>query len=67
MTEEIKKVYYTSKEVAEALGFTVTYVHKLADKMGIRYRGNKRKRKFTDYDLMKLKNRQLCANTKTFN
>ena len=59
MTDEIKKVYHNTREVAEALGCSVTYVHQLADKMGIRYRGNKRKRKFTDYDLMKLKNRQL--------
>jgi DNA-binding transcriptional MerR regulator len=57
--DEIKKVYYTSKEVAEALGVSVTYVHKLADNIGLRYRGNQRNRKFTDYDLMKLKNKQL--------
>ena len=64
MTDEIKKVYYTSKEVAEALGWSITKVNTVANDIGIRYKGNRKKRKFTDYDLMKLKNKQLCG-TKT--
>ncbi len=57
--DEIKKVYYTSKEVAEALGWSITKVNTVANDLGIRYKGTPGRRKFTDYDLMKLKNKQL--------
>ena len=60
MTDDIKKVYYTSKEVSEALGWSIAKVNAVANDIGIRYRGNRKKRKFTEYELMKLKNRQLC-------
>ena len=60
-SDEIKKVYYTSKEVAEALGWSITKVNTVANEIGIRYRGNRKKRKFTDYDLNRLNNeKKLC-------
>lgn len=56
---EIKKLYYTTKEVGEALGVSNFKVFELAKKAKIPYKGSRAKRKFTDYDINKMKNQTL--------
>lgn len=52
---EIPKVYFTTREVAERFGCSMQWVYRLAEMRNVRYKGNRKKRKFTEKDINKLK------------
>jgi DNA-binding transcriptional MerR regulator len=54
----INKIYFTSREVSEALGISIQGLHKMAERIKLPRRGSKGRRKFNDTDIMKLKNEQ---------